>query len=360
MCRVLFAFFFFAFFFFSPFSFFGLGLFLSPFVAFCFVAFFFRCFSLFLLFAFVFLFSFFFFFSFSFFFSFFFSFLFLFLFYFSFAVFLFFSFLFSFFLLFLFFSSFFFSFLLLLIFLFLFFLFFFFSCFFISFNVFLVFFYFLSQLTIYDNLLDEAIQHLQGIKNPPVETVQISRNPPIPGIKGRDWTTRTMTTYSLPVTQKSIPPRLSKPLPLVPLSTSANRLEAPTKEYNRSERRVNKVLGTMHINLITMTGPISPTRSLPPTALPPRRMLPIRSRPLPRKAALPAAVGPHMPKRNWPPQFCSKWTKNHQPKTWTPHPGEQLRPQEVQHQVHLCAQPRHPEQHEIQMMKTYQECQSSM
>ena len=29
-----------------------------------------------------------------------------------------------------------------------------------------------------------------------------------------------------------------------------------TKEYYRSERRVNKLLSTMHINLITMTDPV--------------------------------------------------------------------------------------------------------
>ena len=53
----------------------------------------------------------------------------------------------------------------------------------------------------YDYLLKKVIQHLKGIEDPPKETMQIWGNPPVPGLKGRDrTTTRTMTTYSLPVT----------------------------------------------------------------------------------------------------------------------------------------------------------------
>ena len=40
-----------------------------------------------------------------------------------------------------------------------------------------------------------------------------------------------------------------------------DRLETSTKEFNGSKRRVNKILSTMHINLIPMTDPIQPTRA---------------------------------------------------------------------------------------------------
>ena len=77
-----------------------------------------------------------------------------------------------------------------------------------------------------------------------------------------------MTTYSTPITQKSIPPGLSETLTPDTLKHIRNRLEAHTKEYNRSERRVNKVLRTTHINFI----PLTSLELLPPTALPPRHL----------------------------------------------------------------------------------------
>ena len=78
-----------------------------------------------------------------------------------------------------------------------------------------------------------------------------------------------MPTKSVTVTQKSIPPRGSKSLDPDALKHIRNRLETSTKEYNKSKRRVNKVLNTMHIN----QGPVQPTRNtLLLTALPPRRL----------------------------------------------------------------------------------------
>ena len=60
----------------------------------------------------------------------------------------------------------------------------------------------------------------------------------------------TMTTNSLPVTQKSIPPGLSKTLTPDSFEHIHNRLKAPTKENYGSKRRINKVLSTMYIHLI--------------------------------------------------------------------------------------------------------------
>ena len=81
-----------------------------------------------------------------------------------------------------------------------------------------------------NNLPKETIQHLKGIKNPFVKAMEIRRNPIIPGMKRRNGTTRTMTTYSTPIPQQSIPPRLSKPLTPNTLENIRNRLETPTKE----------------------------------------------------------------------------------------------------------------------------------
>ena len=108
------------------------------------------------------------------------------------------------------------------------------------------------------NLLKEFIHRIEGIKNPLIETMQIRENPLI---KGRDRTTRTMTTYHISITKKSIPPRLSKNLIPDTFKHICNRLKAPKKENYRSKRTVNKVLGTMHINLITMTAKSSSSQT---------------------------------------------------------------------------------------------------
>ena len=47
-----------------------------------------------------------------------------------------------------------------------------------------------------NNLPKETIQHLKGVKNPLIKAMEIRRNPIIPGMKRRNRTTRTMTTYS--------------------------------------------------------------------------------------------------------------------------------------------------------------------
>ena len=52
-----------------------------------------------------------------------------------------------------------------------------------------------------NNLTKETIQHLKGVKNPFIKTMQIRRNPIFPGMKRRNGTTRTMTTYSTPLPQ---------------------------------------------------------------------------------------------------------------------------------------------------------------
>ena len=77
-------------------------------------------------------------------------------------------------------------------------------------------------------------------KNPPIQTMQIWRNPPIPGTKGREKTTRNLTTHSTPRIQQSILPRLSESLIPDTLKNIRNRLETPTKEDNRSKRRVRQ------------------------------------------------------------------------------------------------------------------------
>ena len=50
-----------------------------------------------------------------------------------------------------------------------------------------------------NNLTNETIQNLKGIKNPPIKTMQIRRNPIFPGMKRRNGTTWTMTTNSTPI-----------------------------------------------------------------------------------------------------------------------------------------------------------------
>ena len=50
-----------------------------------------------------------------------------------------------------------------------------------------------------NNLPKETIQHLKGVKNPFIKTMQIRRNPIFPGMKRRNGTARTMTTYSPPI-----------------------------------------------------------------------------------------------------------------------------------------------------------------
>ena len=110
--------------------------------------------------------------------------------------------------------------------------------------------------------LKKTIQQLKGIKNPLVETMQIRVNPTYPR---EQWKNRDHTDHD----DTQHPQYLSKashldwvnPLFLIPLSTSATDLRRLRKKTTGARGRVQEVLGTVHINLISLSSPFQPTRS---------------------------------------------------------------------------------------------------
>ena len=112
-----------------------------------------------------------------------------------------------------------------------------------------------------NNLTEEDIQDIKSVKHPPIKTMQIRRKPNIPRMKSRNGTARTMTTYSLPIPNQSIPPRLGEPFTPNTLKNIGNRLETSTKEQHKRKRGVDKKLGTVTVNLITLRNTIQPARA---------------------------------------------------------------------------------------------------
>ena len=129
-------------------------------------------------------------------------------------------------------------------------------------------------------------------KTPLTEPMQLGRNPITPGMKGRNRTTRTVSTHSTPIPEQGIPPRLSEAMHPNLLKHIRHRLEAPTKEEDRSKRRVDKILSTVHINLITLAHPIQPTSTPTPNSSASKTSSANTQHTSSQKAELPAAVGP--------------------------------------------------------------------
>ena len=95
-----------------------------------------------------------------------------------------------------------------------------------------------------------------------------------------------MTTYGIPKPKQSLPPGLSEPTATDTFPDISNRFKTPTKEENRSKRRVNKVLSSANIHVITLANSIKSGSTTAVNSSTSQTPL------LPRKAALPASVGP--------------------------------------------------------------------
>ena len=99
-----------------------------------------------------------------------------------------------------------------------------------------------------NNLFSEVIQHLKGIKDPLIKTLQVREDKHIPRVKRTKGATKTMTTDSIPRPQQS--------LLLMPLSKSATDLRRLRKSSTGAREESNEVLGRLKIHLITVADPI--------------------------------------------------------------------------------------------------------